>query len=277
MDISSGYKRYNSLSHYKVCGIHVNYDGVDLRKTGIYGIECLSLDKIYIGATRDKFRDRWGAHIKRLRDGKHGNKYLQEAWNKEGEVNFRFLILEFIDNNSELNVFNEREEFYLKLNNDRRFNFSDSYAATRGITIGEEQLSKLCMNWVIVSPDNEIYYVTNMKKFCRDHNLSQWSLHDVVSRKRKSYNGWLAYRQDNFNENMILKDRKLQEKRKIEFIDYDGNVYIVDNLTQFCKDNDCDLSNIYKHIRGSIKGKHYKWKSILYIDVDKMEDLTCGE
>jgi group I intron endonuclease len=63
--------------------------------TGIYQIRNLVNGKRYIGSAAGKgFRNRWGLHIKTLRDGDHHNEHLQNAWNKHGEESFVFEILE---------------------------------------------------------------------------------------------------------------------------------------------------------------------------------------
>lgn len=60
---------------------------------GIYKIENLIGNKIYVGQSRN-IKDRFKNHKGELRLGKHHNSYLQFAWNKYGEENFRFEILE---------------------------------------------------------------------------------------------------------------------------------------------------------------------------------------
>lgn len=83
---------------------------------GIYKITCLSNLKIYIGSTSD-IKIRWRNHRNSLRRNKHVNKYLQNAWNKYGEENFRFEVIEIISNQDFLN---EREQFWL--DNTKSFN-----------------------------------------------------------------------------------------------------------------------------------------------------------
>lgn len=64
-----------------------------MAKCGVYKITCLSNDKIYIGSSRNISR-RFCHHKNSLRKEKHHNHYLQEDWNKYGEENFKFEILE---------------------------------------------------------------------------------------------------------------------------------------------------------------------------------------
>lgn len=62
-------------------------------KSGIYYIENLiTLDK-YVGLAID-IKRRFEYHLRKLKKDKHENKYLQRAWNKYGEKNFIFKIIE---------------------------------------------------------------------------------------------------------------------------------------------------------------------------------------
>lgn len=60
----------------------------------IYKITNLANGKLYIGSTMHKFSKRKSEHLTALRKGYHFNSHLQSAWNKYGEENFIFEILE---------------------------------------------------------------------------------------------------------------------------------------------------------------------------------------
>jgi group I intron endonuclease len=78
---------------------------------GIYQIRCLVNDKVYIGSAKD-FSWRWGSHLYDLRKGTHVNPHLQRSFDKHGEINFVFEIVEFLgEYNKEL--YFERENFYI--------------------------------------------------------------------------------------------------------------------------------------------------------------------
>ena len=63
---------------------------------GIYQIRNIKNNKIYIGSSMD-IEQRWKMHKNDLRKNKHINYKLQNDWNKYGENNFVFEILEIDD------------------------------------------------------------------------------------------------------------------------------------------------------------------------------------
>lgn len=63
-------------------------------KTGVYTITNLINNKIYVGSATKDFRIRWRIHLSNLRLNRHHSKYLQYSFNKYGESNFIFEILE---------------------------------------------------------------------------------------------------------------------------------------------------------------------------------------
>jgi group I intron endonuclease len=62
-------------------------------KTGVYQIKNLVNGKVYVGSAVN-INHRWVEHKSDLSRQKHHNEHLQYAWNKYGESNFNFEILE---------------------------------------------------------------------------------------------------------------------------------------------------------------------------------------
>lgn len=77
--------------------------------SGVYKILNLVNDKFYIGSSKNIY-ERWDSHKKELRHNCHYNGHLQNAWNKYGEDNFQFIILEKCEPEQRL----EREDWYIK-------------------------------------------------------------------------------------------------------------------------------------------------------------------
>ncbi len=81
--------------------------------SGIYKIINKINGKYYVGSSNDVIGNsgRWYAHKRLLKLQSHINKYLQNAWNKYGENNFDFVIVEVVPENDLLMI----EQKYLDI------------------------------------------------------------------------------------------------------------------------------------------------------------------
>lgn len=77
--------------------------------SGIYLIKNILDDKVYIGSSIN-LKDRRYKHFWMLERGIHDNQHLQNSYNKFGEENFKFEILE----NCEYNLLVEKENYYIE-------------------------------------------------------------------------------------------------------------------------------------------------------------------
>lgn len=71
---------------------------------GIYKIANIVNRKVYIGQTNDLEKRRI-QHFSSLRNNNHYNSYLQRSFNKYGESNFQFVVLQTCETREELNYF----------------------------------------------------------------------------------------------------------------------------------------------------------------------------
>ena len=101
-------------------------------KSGIYKITCLANCKIYIGSAFC-LSNRMSTHKYTLKNNKHKNKHLQNAWNVYGEESFLFETLEIVENKK---LIIEREQFYLDLYKPYNRNFGFNKAKIAGNTSG---------------------------------------------------------------------------------------------------------------------------------------------
>lgn len=143
-----------------------------MRKSGIYCIENLINNKKYIGQSVD-IDNRWRHHKTELNSGTHFNDYLQKSWNKYGEGNFTFYILEFCD----VSRLDCREVYYIDLYKtlcrDKGYNltsggtdnkiYSDETRrkisnALRGHEVSTESRIKISVNHADVSGSNNGMY-----------------------------------------------------------------------------------------------------------------------
>ena len=126
-----------------------------LNKFGIYKITCKVNNKIYIGSTEVCFKQRFKKHKQRLRNNYHENDYLQKSWNKYGEDNFVFEILEEISDKSKVK---EIEQIYLNeyVLKGKDFCFNLSKSATGGNTITNDEIKEKHRQGVINSYTDEL-------------------------------------------------------------------------------------------------------------------------
>ena len=90
-------------------------------QSGIYKITNVVDNKIYIGCASN-IRTRKNGHLHDLKNNYHKNSYLQNAWNKYGEVNFKFEVVELCN----IKLLHEKEHFWVShyncLNRNKGYN-----------------------------------------------------------------------------------------------------------------------------------------------------------
>ena len=80
--------------------------------SGVYVIRNRLNGKIYVGSSID-IESRWKQHKRLFKKNKHGNTYLQRAWDKHEELNFEFYVLEETTRNKKDII--DTEQYFLDL------------------------------------------------------------------------------------------------------------------------------------------------------------------
>lgn len=224
--------------------------------SGIYKIACLANGKFYVGSTNN-FTVRWQTHRARLRGGNHENSHLQNAWNKYGERNFRFEVMEYI---SEEKLFDVEQGYLDKLNayeRDVGFNLSRT---ARG-----PETDKLVKEYIVTLPSGEEIYVKNLLKFCRDRGIGTCGgLHQVARgllNQCEGYKARYAYQSESeWKETLTRSDKSGPGwKGKYKITCPDGQVIIVSSLMRFCKDHGLSQGNMAAICRGE-RNQHKGYK-----------------
>jgi len=109
-----------------------------MQQSGIYCIENLVNHKKYIGQSND-IDYRWKRHKYELNCGTHDNDYLQKSWNKYGEGNFIFYILELC----EIEKLDEREVYYIDFY-ETFSNREKGYNLTSGGQLNKKYSQEVC-------------------------------------------------------------------------------------------------------------------------------------
>ena len=107
-------------------------------KSGIYQIRNLVNGKIYIGSAVLLIR-REKDHFRQLKKDQHPNRKLQRAWNKHGEQNFLFEIVEEVQERENLI---EREQRYIDILNPE-YNICKFAGSNLGRRLSEETRQKM--------------------------------------------------------------------------------------------------------------------------------------
>lgn len=136
---------------------------------GIYCIENLINHKKYIGQSRN-VEMRWRSHRSELRRNIHGNDYLQKAWNKYGEDNFQFYILE----ECIVDIMNDRERYYIVLYDatNRGCGYNIESGGTINKILSDSTKRKISENHADMSGKNNPMYGVKMSKESIDKTLS---------------------------------------------------------------------------------------------------------
>lgn len=89
--------------------MNTDYQGHS-KKSGVYQIRNLTDGKVYVGSTKE-FKTRKSSHQRTLRKGTHHNKHLLSAFQKYGEENFIFEVLEVVEGDRA--VYSQVEQKYI--------------------------------------------------------------------------------------------------------------------------------------------------------------------
>ena len=135
--------------------------------SGIYCIENIINNKKYIGQSIH-IKERWTKHIAELNNGTHHNDYLQKAWNKYGEENFSFYILE----ECSINLLDEKEICYI--NKYDSMNRSYGYNLTSGGQLRKNSISKETRDKISHAVKNS-YVNSELKEIRRLQCLEYWA------------------------------------------------------------------------------------------------------
>ncbi|NNV04631.1 GIY-YIG nuclease family protein [Brevibacillus sp. MCWH] len=110
---------------------------------GVYLIRNKVNRKVYVGSSI-RIEERWEDHIRELNGNRHNNRYLLHAWQKYGQENFSFEIIETTDDESSLIDLEQKWiDYYRSYERDKGYNLSPSAYNILGYRFTEEQRKRV--------------------------------------------------------------------------------------------------------------------------------------
>jgi len=223
-------------------------------ESGVYCIECLKDNRIYIGSSYD-VKNRIGAHISALRGSYHPNNLLLEAFDNYGESSFRAYILEYTD----INIQFKTEQLYLDI-----FLYAQEYIDSKW---NDYRFHKYGFN---IKPS-----VNDMRGYTYSHKPKKQSQISIDKRNKTLRILWqqeefvervTAFRKtDEFREKLRIANANSEKAKKLKthILVYDMHTgYFIEEivgLRQCARKFNTHRSNISKVLKGVrryIKDKH---------------------
>lgn len=221
---------------------------------GIYCIENVSNNKRYIGQSKDVY-ERWKQHKYDLNKCCHYNRHLQNAWNKYGEENFKFYIIE----ECEQEHLNDKEIYYIDLFKTHAHLGKHGYNLTiggEGIGILSEEerqifreaqksipIYQIDLNGKIVKKWN--YGAREASKVLSIDSSAIWN---CVNNNRKTYKNYIWISESDYIKGFRLDDYINQNTQSKVILQYDlyGNLLKVWNSANSAAKYGYDCSSIIK-------------------------------
>lgn len=192
-------------------------------------------DKSYVGQSIN-IENRWTHHKSELNNNKHINDYLQNAWNKYGEDNFSFIVIEECKE-SELN---EKEIYYINKYNSMNngYNLCEGGNGIRGYRHTKEEIEKMRM---IQNPKTVLQIDSQLNIVNKWHGTSHISKELGYSKRnidlcckmeyghKTAYGYYWFYEEDYINDKInwdyYLSEQKIiYDGKKVVQKDLNGNI-----------------------------------------------------
>lgn len=153
-----------------------HYGHINVKETaGVYAIVNLINNKKYVGSTSN-FRKRYREHYSQLLQEKHVNFHLQNAFNKYGENNFEFWILEECQNVRDTLLFIEQKY----INSDGDYNICKIAGKQKGDVYTGHEISDRHRKIIAESNHNRVWSEESRRKLSE---ASKNSKHNQQQRK----------------------------------------------------------------------------------------------
>jgi group I intron endonuclease len=252
---------------------------------GIYCIENIVNSKKYIGQSTN-IHARWRQHLSYLRRGKHCNEKLQNAWNKYGEMNFKFYIVV----ESDIDLLDKFEMQYISLYDSYKNGYNKdiggfshknmSDETKRKISESRKNLSEQAVENMRNSHETKPIYQINLngiivqmwkgaREASRELNINQAAIWQCLHHERLTLHGFIWLFVDEYSTfNLLNYLNKNTQPKKIAQKNPDGELIEVWCSANSAQKFGFDSSCIIKCCKG--KRKYYKGFLWSYYEDDSL-------
>ena len=190
--------------------------------SGIYKIVNLQTGKYYVGSTKD-FKKRKQTHFSGLKNNYHPNKHLQNAYNKYGIDNFKFEVVEYVQEELLLDI----EQSYIDDSTKEEI-YNKTYVAGAG---GYDALSIAV--YILDINGNIINEFNSIMDCCRNLKIARRDSR-FINTDSKIKSKYRLVSKDFYNQNINIilnwKNYTCQTKEK-------GRLYLLRQQVVVTKDN----------------------------------------
>jgi group I intron endonuclease len=225
----------------------------NLKQTGIYKIENPVNNEFYIGSASISFNKRFLNHRRLLHINKNPCKFLQHSYNKYKNIDFIFSILEICSKDKCI----EKEQYFLDTLVPK-YNICKTASSTLGLKFDESHLINHFESQRKFT-DDEVILMFNLynknvkvKDIAKTLNCKPNNISSIINKPKKYI--WVKNKYD-----LKIENKKTKYNGQFLIIDPHGNKIIVDNLTEYAKQNKLEASNLNRCSNNIIKSsKGYK-------------------
>jgi group I intron endonuclease len=237
--------------------------------SGIYCVYNKINKKCIVGLTKRQFKKRWSDYKTGLRGNRYKNTILQNNYNKYGENEIIFGILEEIDPIN-IDALKNRENYWIDFLKSRKeengFNLRDGGNLNVFSDVIKQNMSiasykKLNRFYRFKSPSGEIVDAQDLPSFCSlNGDLTPQKMVDVFTGRIKSYKGYTSV-DSNFTP---------KKNRSIKVISPTGEEYTINRFDKFSKEHGLSPSCLAMLASGKHE-QHFGWRLKFPIQKEKKQ------
>mgnify|MGYP003295796585 CR=1 FL=1 len=166
--------------------------------------------KVYIGQSTN-IKERWKDHKNRLRKREHVNTYLQHAWDKYGEENFEFEVIDEADTKEELGI---KEQYWIKefggCESDANYNLTEGGVRCRRSKESNLKTSISLKQYNKEHPENVEHHKEAMIQYYEDNPEARES----VSKRMEEY--WAEHPERHVEHSNFMKQYYVDHPEELE-------------------------------------------------------------